>query len=72
MVQLAQAAGAQVLLVGMRIPPNYGPRYTEGFARIFPELATQYHVPLVPFLLQNVALDPAADARGRHAPQRPR
>jgi acyl-CoA thioesterase-1 len=58
MVQLAQAAGAQVLLVGMRIPPNYGPRYTEGFARVFPELASQYHVPLVPFMLQNVALDP--------------
>jgi acyl-CoA thioesterase-1 len=58
MVQLAQAAGARVLLVGMRIPPNYGPRYTEGFARVFPELASQYHVPLVPFMLQNVALDP--------------
>jgi acyl-CoA thioesterase I len=58
MVQLAQAAGAQVLLVGVRIPPNYGPRYTEGFARVFPELASQYHVPLVPFMLQNVALDP--------------
>jgi acyl-CoA thioesterase I len=58
MVQLAQAAGAQVLLVGMRIPPNYGPRYTAGFARVFPELASQYHVPLVPFMLQNVALDP--------------
>ena len=58
MVQLSQAAGAQVLLVGMRIPPNYGPRYTEGFARMFPELASQYHVPLVPFLLENVALDP--------------
>jgi acyl-CoA thioesterase I len=58
MVQQAQAAGAKVLLVGMRIPPNYGPRYTEGFARVFPELASQYHVPLVPFMLQNVALDP--------------
>jgi acyl-CoA thioesterase I len=58
MVQLAQAAGAQVLLIGMRIPPNYGPRYTEGFARVFPEVASQYHVPLVPFMLQNVALDP--------------
>ena len=59
MVQLAQAAGARVLLVGMRIPPNYGPRYSEGFAHVFPEVASQYHVPLVPFLLQNVALDPA-------------
>jgi acyl-CoA thioesterase-1 len=58
MVRLSQAAGARVLLVGMRIPPNYGPRYTEQFARMFPELATQYHLPLVPFLLEKVALDP--------------
>jgi acyl-CoA thioesterase-1 len=59
MVQLSQAAGARVLLVGNRIPPNYGPRYTEEFARVFPELAQQYHLPLVPFLLHKVALDPA-------------
>jgi acyl-CoA thioesterase-1 len=59
MVQLSQAAGARVLLVGMRIPPNYGQRYTEEFAHIFPQLASQYHLPLVPFLLQGVALDPA-------------
>jgi acyl-CoA thioesterase I len=58
MVQLSQAAGAQVLLVGIRMPPNYGPRYTEEFAHIFPELANQYHLPLVPFLLEKVALDP--------------
>jgi len=59
MVQLSQAAGARVLLVGMRIPPNYGQRYTEEFAQIFPQLASEYHLPLVPFLLQGVALDPA-------------
>ena len=59
MVQLSQAAGAQVLLVGIRIPPNYGPRYTDDFARVYPELAQQYHLPLVRFLLQKVALDPA-------------
>lgn len=58
MVRLSQAAGARVLLVGMRIPPNYGPRYTEQFAHMFPELANQYHLPLVPFLLEKVALDP--------------
>jgi acyl-CoA thioesterase-1 len=58
MVRLSQAAGARVLLVGMRIPPNYGPRYTEAFARMFPEVANQYHLPLVPFLLEKVALDP--------------
>jgi acyl-CoA thioesterase-1 len=58
MVQAAQASGAQVLLVGIQIPPNYGPRYTAEFAGIFPALAKQYHVPLVPFLLQDVALNP--------------
>jgi acyl-CoA thioesterase I len=57
MVRLAQAAGARVLLVGIRIPPNYGPRYTDEFASMFPELASQYHLPLVPFLLEKVALD---------------
>jgi acyl-CoA thioesterase I len=67
MVRLAHAAGARVLLVGIRIPPNYGPRYTEEFARIFPELANQYHLPLVPFLLEKVALDPALmQADGMH------
>jgi acyl-CoA thioesterase I len=59
MVELSQAAGARVLLAGIRIPPNYGPRYTEEFTRVFPELTQQYHVPLVPFLLEKVALDPA-------------
>ena len=58
MVQLSQSAGARVLLVGLRIPPNYGPRYTQEFANIFPGLANQYHLPLVPFLLEHVALDP--------------
>jgi acyl-CoA thioesterase I len=59
MIRLAQAAGARVLLVGLRLPPNYGPRYTQQFAQLFPELANQYHVPLVPFLLEKVALDSA-------------
>jgi acyl-CoA thioesterase-1 len=57
MVQLARAAGARVLLIGIRIPPNYGPRYTAEFERVFPELANQYHLPLVPFLLDKVALN---------------
>ena len=58
MVQLVQAAGARVMLVGIRIPPNYGPRYANEFAEIYPGIAKQYHLPLVPFLLDKVALDP--------------
>ena len=58
MVRAMQASGARVLLVGIQIPPNYGPRYTTEFTAIFPDLAKQYHVPLVPFLLQDVALNP--------------
>jgi acyl-CoA thioesterase I len=57
MVQLSRAAGARLLLVGIRLPPNYGPRYTQDFAAVFPALANQYHLPLVPFLLEGVALD---------------
>ena len=59
MVRLAQAAGARVLLVGIRIPPNYGPRYTDEFGRAYGEIAQKYHLPLVPFLLEKVALDAA-------------
>jgi acyl-CoA thioesterase-1 len=51
-------AGAQVLLVGMKIPPNYGPVYTSGFEKIFPRLADELDVPLMPFLLEGVAADP--------------
>jgi acyl-CoA thioesterase I len=58
MVHLSQGAGARVLLVGIRIPPNYGPRYGDQLAAVFPELAAQNHLPLVPFLLQGVALNP--------------
>ncbi len=58
MVQLSQAAGARVLLVGIRIPPNYGPRYADEFAALYPEIAKQFQLPLIPFLLEKVALSP--------------
>ncbi len=58
MVQLSQAAGARVLLLGIRIPPNYGPRYANELAALYPDLAKQYKLPLIPFLLDKVALDP--------------
>ena len=53
------AAQARVLLVGMRIPPNYGPLYTKGFEAVFTELAKQFDIARVPFLLDGVALNPS-------------
>lgn len=47
--------GAKVLLVGMRIPPNYGPRYTETFFESYAALAREHHVPRIPFMLEGVA-----------------
>ncbi len=57
MIQYAREAGADVVLAGMRMPPNYGPRYAEEFRATFGELAREHHVPLVPFFLEDVALD---------------
>ncbi len=54
MITLVQKNNAQVLLLGMQLPPNYGARYTEGFKLIYPELATEYSMSLVPFLLEGV------------------
>jgi len=58
MVRLARAEADGVLLLGMQIPPNYGPRYTRDFARAFREVAEAEAVVLVPFFLQEVALEP--------------
>lgn len=57
MIALSQAAGAQVLLAGIQIPPNYGPRYTEPFYSQYQELADQYGLALIPFLLEGIAED---------------
>jgi acyl-CoA thioesterase-1 len=58
-VERSLAAGARVVLAGMRIPTNYGAEYGSGFEAIFPRLAAAYDVPLIPFLLAGVAADPA-------------
>jgi len=58
MATLAGAAGAKVLLLGMRMPPNYGPQYTEQFSMVFSDLAREKKIPLVPFLLTDIALSP--------------
>lgn len=53
-VTRSRQAGAQVLLLGMLLPPNLGPDYTAGFRDIYPRLAGDLDVPLVPFLLEGV------------------
>lgn len=58
MVDLARAAGARVMLAGIRIPPNYGPEYAAQFFATFASVAQEKKVALVPFLLDGIALDP--------------
>lgn len=54
MIAASKSSGAQVLLLGMRLPPNYGKRYTEGFAGVYEQLAATHQVPLLPFFLEGV------------------
>ncbi|WP_439888661.1 arylesterase [Pseudomonas sp. MBLB4123] len=73
MVRQSQEAGAKVLLLGMRLPPNYGKRYTDAFAGVFTSVAEELEVPLVPFFLEGVGgvpemmqddgIHPTADAQ---------
>jgi len=56
MIALLQQQHITVLLLGLKLPPNYGERYTGGFTAMYQSLKDQYHVPLLPFLLENVAL----------------
>ena len=57
MVGASQHVGAKVLLVGMRMPPNLGPDYTQGFERTYRELAGFFDIELLPFLLEPIAAD---------------
>jgi acyl-CoA thioesterase-1 len=75
MIKLGREAGARVLLLGVKLPANYGRAYTEKFHRIYLELASEYDVALVPFFLEGVAetralmqpdgIHPAAEAQPR-------
>lgn len=75
MIELSQESGARVLLVGMQMPPNYGPRYTEAFADIYPDLAEAKETELVPFFLEGIynqpgmmqddGIHPTGDAQAR-------
>jgi acyl-CoA thioesterase-1 len=74
MVAESKKTGAQVLLVGMMLPPNYGARYTKDFMKMYGDIAAGSKVALVPFLLQSVALKPELmQADGLHptAPAQP-
>ena len=58
MINLAKASGAEVILTGIQIPPNYGPRYTAPFFEIYSALAKQKLLPLVPFLIDGIPQQP--------------
>lgn len=60
MIAAAKAANAKVLLIGMRLPPNYGPDYTRSFEQAFSDLSKQHKTAFLPFLLQPIALDERA------------
>ena len=75
MIDQSKAIGAKVLLLGMQLPPNYGPRYTNAFAEVYGSLAKEKAVPLVPFFLEGIGghpelmqadgLHPAVGAQGK-------
>ena len=58
MIESCLSTGATVMLTGMRLPPNYGQSYTHKFHAMYAELAEQYGLLLVPFLMEGVALHP--------------
>lgn len=57
-IETVTSSGSDVLLAGMRLPPNYGPTYVEQFERIYPDLAESKQVSLIPFFMNNVAAVP--------------
>ena len=70
-IERAQKRGLSVILAGMEAPPNFGADYTARFRGVYPALATKYDVPLIPFLLEGVAGNPAYNqADGIHPNQR--
>jgi len=62
MARASKAAGAKVVIAGMQLPPNYGRKYSEEFAALFPAVAKDEGAALVPFLLHGVADGPQAEA----------
>lgn len=58
MITLITQTGAEAILMQIRLPPNYGRRYTDAFAAIYPKLAQQHQIPLMPFFMATVVLKP--------------
>lgn len=58
MIKQSKANKAKVLLLGMKLPPNYGPRYAESFSLSYTQLSKDHKISLVPFMLENVAAKP--------------
>jgi acyl-CoA thioesterase-1 len=58
MIEALQKSGAQVVLAGMTLPPNYGAEYIRKFDAVYRDLAAKYKVALIPFLLEGVGGDP--------------
>jgi len=56
MINLVREAGAEPILFGMRLPPNYGRRYSDAFAAVYPQLSEQENVPLIPFKLEQLSI----------------
>ena len=56
-IKKSLGTGAKVLLLGMKLPPNYGEAYTTQFADVYPRLANKHHILLLPFLLEGVKPD---------------
>ena len=68
MVAMAQKKKAKVMLIGMRMPPNYGRAYTESFFNMFKKISTETRSSLVPFMLEGVADKPALFQQDRLHP----
>ena len=56
-IQASAESGAAVVMLGIRIPPNYGPRYSAAFENVYRELATEYQVPWIEFFMEGIALN---------------
>lgn len=70
MIERSRQAGAKVVLLGMRLPPNYGARYTTAFAQVYAQLESEKQVALVPFFLDGVGGEPGMmQADGIHPAQ---